>query len=115
MTRQIIVCFVSCISLIHACIFYAAHEKIYLQHPTDIIEQHLVTDFNRGCELLCYYNPDKCLAANVIPNQNGSYLCQFVDGVIKTENRMFLTDNMGAKYISRMDGKLLQNILCYFN
>ena len=104
--KNMLLCFILFVSLSDACMFYTAHNRIFLEGI--ITEEHTVTDFQGGCELMCYYASDRCIAANVVPNVDGTYSCQFVDGNIKNLEYLALTESYGAKYISSNHGMYLE-------
>jgi hypothetical protein len=88
-----------CIPHTNSCIFYSIRDRMIPRYF--VTENHTVSDFHTGCEFECYKNPDKCKAANIVRQLDGTYLCQFVSLAIKTENIDMLENNPRGKYISR--------------
>ena len=71
-----------------------------------IQETHVIDEPTQGCEMLCYMAGDRCGAANLQQLDNGSYVCQFVSLVVRSEHKMFLVAaQYHTKYISKNSGK----------
>jgi hypothetical protein len=86
----------------NTCIFHTSH---YRKAPnTSVIESFGVTNYQSDCEFLCYTHPIQCVAANIVLQDDGSYLCQFVSIAVQTEYEFLLEPNPNGKYISRYSG-----------
>ena len=84
------------------CVFSTA---VNLKAPNIIVnESFIVRDFNNDCEFLCYKHPTRCLAANLIPLQNHTYLCEFATMKVTSEYLSALESNFGGKYFFRIPG-----------
>ena len=84
------------------CIFSTVNN---LKAPNiSVIETFIVTDFYNDCEFLCYENPSRCIAANVIPADDNRYLCQFISVKVTREYVSALEPNPNGKYIFRSAG-----------
>ncbi|KAK2159722.1 hypothetical protein LSH36_147g01006 [Paralvinella palmiformis] len=66
-----------------------------------VIESVIVKDFDNDCEFLCYKNPTRCIAANIIPLEDNTYLCEFVSVKVTSEYLSAFETNPNGKYISR--------------
>ena len=68
-------------------------------------ESHIVKDFYNDCEFLCYRNPTKCEAANIVVGDYSTYWREFVL-LNTTRNKLFvLVPNKNGKHISRSPGR----------
>ncbi|KAK2139343.1 hypothetical protein LSH36_1848g00013 [Paralvinella palmiformis] len=66
-----------------------------------VTESHIVKDFYNDCEFLCYRNPTKCEAANIVVGDDSTYWREFVL-LNTTRNKLFvLVSNKNVKHISR--------------
>ena len=74
---------------------------------TTVIESVIVKDFDNDCEFLCYKNPTRCIAANIIPLEDNTYLCEFVSVKVTSEYLSAFEMNPNGKYITRIAGKRL--------
>ena len=74
-----------------------------------VIESVIVKDFDNDCEFLCYKNPTRCIAANIIPLEDNTYLCEFVSVKVTSEYLSAFETNPNGKYISRTSGKISSN------
>jgi hypothetical protein len=82
-----------------SCIFYTFNERRMVGQY--ITQNYTMTSFQDNCELLCYSNLDSCVAANVIRQSDGSYLCQFVSVSIQALYGHILEHSPMGKYFSR--------------
>ena len=88
------------------CIFSTAHN---LKAPNiSVIESHIVENFYNDCEFLCYTNPDRCIAANVVRREDNTYSCEFVSVKVSRDYLSLLESNPDGKYISRNAGMCSQ-------
>ena len=84
------------------CIFSTAS---FLQAPSStVLETFTIINFDNDCEFLCYKNPSRCVAANVVPSNGSRYLCQFVSVVVNSQYLAALEPNPKGKYIYRSAG-----------
>ena len=84
------------------CIFSTA---ALLKAPNStVLETVTIADFGNDCEFLCYKNPSRCLAANVVRRRDENYTCQFVSVVVRSEYLAALEPNPNGKYFYRSAG-----------
>ena len=80
------------------CIFFTVMNRkmtsAYITH------NHTITTQADECEFLCYKNRDNCAGANVVPQPDGTYQCQFVSVAVQTQYIGMLETIMGSKYFS---------------
>ena len=113
--RRLYVYICICLSwLVHSgqsCIFFNTHG--YKAQDKYITYSQPVDNFEEDCELMCYHNPDSCIAGNVIRQSDGSYLCQFVSLSLSTNYFNLLESNPTGRYFSSIDilGKYLLIII----
>ena len=83
----------------HCCIFTMFYGfKISDKYVTKI---HNITRYDDDCAFLCYNDRDACVAANVIRQSDGSYLCKFVSVSVTSDHVYMMEDNPAGKYFSR--------------
>ena len=105
-----------CISLLwlvhlgHSCIFFYANG--YKAQDQYITYSQNVTNFEGDCELLCYHNPDSCIAGNVLRQADGSYMCQFVSLSVPSNYFNLLESNPTGRYFSHNDIYGKSNMYC---
>ena len=94
-----------------SCIFFSTHG--YKAQDKYITYSQHVDNFEEDCELMCYHNPDSCVAGNVIRQSDGSYLCQFVSLSLSSNYFNLLDSNPTGRYFSSIDklGKYLLIII----
>ena len=85
----------------HSCIFSSAHG--YKAQDKYITYSQIVDKFEEDCELMCYHNPDSCIAGNVIRQSDGSYLCQFVSLSLPSNYFNLLESNPTGRYFYSND------------
>ena len=85
----------------HSCVFFYADG--YKAQDKYITYSQNITNFEGDCELLCYHNPDSCVAGNVIRQSAGSYLCQFVSLSLSSNYFNLLESNPTGRYFSSND------------
>ena len=103
------------IQLLQACLFHR-----FLDVKTDdltVLVSYLMADAGPTCEGLCIRNSDRCHAANVVPQPNGTYLCEFVTEWTSGEGVEQLLPNPGGRYVSRTTGNILRILvhITYYN
>ena len=70
-----------------------------------VTESHIVKYFYNDCEFLCYRNPTKCEAANIVVGDDSTYWREFVLLNTMINNILMLVPNQNVKYISRSSGR----------
>ena len=80
------------------CIFFTVMNR--KMTSAYITQNHTVMKQADECEFLCYKNRDNCAGANVVPQPDGTYQCQFVSVAVQTQYIGMLETIMGSKYFS---------------
>ena len=76
-----------------------------------VLESFIVDHYYNDCEYLCYKNPSKCLAANLVPDENDTFRCEFIS--LNSTTKLILEPNPKGKHISRLSGKNTTRSLWY--